>query len=182
MNTQDKDPRCLGLRADFRGGAQRADAASSPKRPLLPKVHLSDLLPPMSSTLPSQWTAWVREQMGKKMQPPPHSEVQAKPQTGLSQSVQSWLQGKTHLAWLKVASPHSCAHTPPGEARAEAGPSSTPSYPDRWQRPSLHLHNLSPGHCSSLLFGAGWLLEARLVGRFWIRDGNKNQFPVLVTH
>lgn len=65
LNTQDKDPRYLGLRADLRRGAQRADAASSPERPLLPRAHLSDLPPPVSSTLPSQWTAWVRAQMGK---------------------------------------------------------------------------------------------------------------------
>lgn len=166
-----KTPKCL--RENWLQGLvlRRAEAASGPERPLFCEAHLSW---PTTSCLVH--TSLSMEQAGlgcgwekKKKNRNHHPILKCRLSHKLVWACRfrAVCKAKTHLAWLWVASPHSCAHTHPEEARAEAWPSSTPSYPDSWQWPSLCLHNLSPGHCSILLFGAGWLLEVRSGMQMW---------------
>lgn len=105
--TPSTDPEAsLSLRADFRG----TEGAS-----ILSALSLS--------TLPSQWDKLVSGGVGKKeLQPPPHSEVQAKPQTGLSLSVWSWLQSKDPPGLAESGlSTFLCPHSPwGGQGRGRA--------------------------------------------------------------
>lgn len=102
------------LKADLQGQCSEGQKQPSVPSTLSPRntsVPAHPLLPHPCSSF--RVTAWFRRGWERKLQPPPHSEVRAKPQTGLNLSGQCWLQDKglPGLAQSSLSAflcPHSC--------------------------------------------------------------------------
>lgn len=115
---------------------------------------------------PLSETAWFWVGMEKKKKNCKHHPIKH----GLSHRLvwTCWFRAsykaETYLAWFRVASPHSCAHSHLQEARVR------PFLPRQLAVVQPPLTSPAPRHCCILLFGVGWLLEVGLIGRLWVGD------------
>ena len=134
-----------------------------------PSPSWSTFAPPLSlvHALPSQWDSLILGGDGKKKKKNcKHHPIKH----GLSHRLvwTCWFRAsykaETYLAWFRVASPHSCAHSHLQEARVR------PFLPRQLAVAQPPLTSPAPRHCCILLFGVGWLLEVGLIGRLWVGD------------
>lgn len=133
-----------------------------------PSPSWSTFAPPLSlvHALPSQWDSLILGGDGKKKKNCKHHPIKH----GLSHRLvwTCWFRAsykaETYLAWFRVASPHSCAHSHLQEARVR------PFLPRQLAVAQQPLTSPAPRHCCILLFGVGWLLEVGLIGRLWVGD------------